>query len=208
MTEPRLELVPLSSISANPDNPSLPTPRGELLLETSLTDSGFLTPGVLDRNSKTMDGHKRVRALPSVPSIDQTHAYVLHISGDTAVFVQRDDLDLDSPDPDVRARSHRAAALLNRTAELAHWDPETLDLLESQGVALSDLFLPEERAALLLLTPSESEPDFDDFSDFSEPSTSAIAYRVVVDNLSRSDADTLSSSLPNSRIEQYRLKPN
>lgn len=203
---PKIEIVPLSALAPNPDNPSLPTPRGDSLLETSLSEIGFAAAGVLDRDRTLLDGHKRLRTLPNTPNIDQEHAIIVHTDGNMSVFVQRDDLDIDSPDPEIRRRTQRSTVLHNRTGELSTWDPSTLERLELDGLSLDDLWLPEERAALALNASSALEPDFSDFSGFSDASTAPISYRVVIDNLSLNDAKMLAESHPSARVEQYRRK--
>lgn len=195
---PKIERVPLSAIIHDPQNANRGTARGAAALRDSIASFGFVEPGVLDRDRTLINGDKRTN---TAASLDMSEAIIVHHDGHTPIYIQLDDFDLDSPDPALRSRSRELSVILNRLAELnLAWDAA---MLESYDIDLSHLFLPEELADL---RNADSKSDDDvDFDEFDSSSNVEIRYRVVVDNLSRFDADTLASTLSNSRVEQYRL---
>jgi DNA modification methylase len=107
---PRIEVVPLRDLQPLDDNPNQGSERSDALLRASLRDYDFFTPGVLDRDRTVLAGnHRRDVALEQ--GIED--AILIHTTGKQAVFVVRDDMDADSPDPAVRDRTREAIYMDN-----------------------------------------------------------------------------------------------
>ena len=104
--QPKIETRRLSDLTPDPENANEGSDRGRQLLDESLSQFGFLTPGVLDASDTTIIGNKRKEAAEKAGMSD---ALIIESDGTRPIYIRRTDLDLYSADPDVVARTRAAA---------------------------------------------------------------------------------------------------
>lgn len=106
MTKPKFETKKLSELTPDPENANEGTERGRALIKESMEKFGFLSPGVIDAKDTTIIGNKRQEV---ADSLDMSEALIIESDGTKPIFIRRTDLDLDSDDPDVAAKTRAAA---------------------------------------------------------------------------------------------------
>lgn len=197
-----IERISLSELIFDPENPNLGSDRGHTAILESIQRFGFVDAGILDRDRELIGGNQRTKAALEA---GLENAIIIKADGKTPIYIQFDEYDLDSPDPEIRSRSRQLSYFLNRTAQVSlTWNPALITQHAEDGVDLDSLWLPEEMAELRSsLSATEIDPEFD-FSDFQESDPGEVMYRVVIDSLGREQAEELQRSTPNARIEQYR----
>lgn len=156
----------------DPNNANRGTARGRQLVAHSLDTVGAGRSVVADRDNTLMGGNKTAEAWGDRPIrfVDST--------GDELIVVRRLDLDLDSPDPEVRHRSRLAAYLDNQASAVGlDWDPAMFQHDIADGLDLSQVFDEEQLATILAPVLPETEADQMDFGDF--PDAEAPADNTV-----------------------------
>lgn len=140
-----IERKKISTLIPDPHNANKGTERGLRMLDDSIALTGLGRSIVTDCNGTVIAGNK---------TLDRAHdrgfedAVVVHTTGNELVVVQRDDLDLNSNDPNNPAR--KLAFFDNRTSELSlDWDAEQLLADVNAGMDLSALFNEHELDELL-----------------------------------------------------------
>ena len=145
----------LTDFTPDLSNANKGTERGLRSLDDSIAALGLGRSIVVDKHGVIIAGNKTHER-----AIDRgiEDAEVVHTTGDKLVVVQRDDLDLSSPDPNNPAR--KLAYADNRVGELdLQWDAEQLLADVSAGMDLSALFGDYELADLLALHAGVSSLD-------------------------------------------------
>jgi len=130
-----------ATLTLDPQNANLGTPRGRQALDDSLRTYGAGRSILIDKHGRVIGGNKTVEKAREL-GLPIT---IVRTDGRTLVAVQRVDLDLET---DAHAKALAIAD--NRVAELdLAWDPEVLRQLQADGVKLDTLFTPEEFERLL-----------------------------------------------------------
>jgi len=200
------EKIDLSNIKFDPNNANVHTDDGHDLLTHSMQSFGFIEAGVLDQDNQLIGGAHRTQVaselgLNSARIID-------HDPDEGPVYIRLKNFDLDSPDPEIRRKSNEASVMLNRSAVRSiNIDPAILEANAHEfGFEISTYYTDEEFSELKAKW-SVNVDDSVDFEDYESPSSASIvSYRVVIDNLEFAAAQELASSVPGSRVEQYREK--
>lgn len=157
--------IDIADIHFDLENANTGTERGADMIQESVATYGFLEAGVLDRNACLVAGNKRTSA--AVRS-GVTDAIIVKNPQHKPIYVQYDDLDLDSPDPKVRQRSRGAAYTLNRSFEVSmKWDAAQIERDVASGLNLAALFDHKELQAIIQSkdnipnVDAQSEPTLD-----------------------------------------------
>jgi hypothetical protein len=111
---PHVRIVPISDLVLDNKNANKGAKRGRKLIDESLKSFGAIRSVGLDKAQRIVAGNKTVEAARAQ---GYTHVAIIESDGKTLVAVQRNDIDLDTPEG-------RAAAIAdNRTSELdLEWD--------------------------------------------------------------------------------------
>lgn len=100
------------------------TARGLKMIEASLQQDGFGRSILVDKNGNIIAGNKTVESVANTYGVD-AEVILVKTTGNQVVAVQREDLDLDDPDPNNPAR--RLAYRDNLTHEFSfELDPGTV----------------------------------------------------------------------------------
>jgi hypothetical protein len=132
------DTIPISELHPDTRNARKHDARNREAIEKSLTEVGAARSIVIDEADTILAGNATVEAAAKV-GIERVR--VVEVEGDTLVAVKRTGL--------TPAQKKRLAVLDNRTAELGAWDAEVLREMIGEGLDFSDLFNPEELAAVL-----------------------------------------------------------
>ena len=155
----KAKLMPIASITPDPQNANAGTKRGLELLENSIEQYGAGRSILLDKDGRVIAGNKTLEAWH-----DKGHTEVLVIptNGDVLIAVQRTDLDLLE---DVKARM--LAYNDNRVAQVnLDWDLEQLAADLASGLPLETIWFEDELAKLLSAAEDFAPPaDFEDVDD-------------------------------------------
>ena len=138
MVKRSARILRLKDLHPDPTNPRRHTPRNIGLVVDALHEVGAARSIVIDEQDVVLVGNGTVEAAAEAGI---TKIHVVEADGDTLIAVRRRGL---TPE-----QKRRLALFDNRTAELAEWDPDVLRALQAQGSDLSNVFTPEELAALL-----------------------------------------------------------
>ena len=111
--EVKVEIVPIDQLTQDDQNANEGTDRSKPLIDESIDRFGFLETGTIDINRKMVGGNKR---FASAKSHGYENVALIELPPNTAAVIKRDDLDLDSPDAEVREKSRQAAYWLNWSA--------------------------------------------------------------------------------------------
>lgn len=156
------ESVNLSAIKFDSRNANIGTKRGKSAIKESISDFGFIDPGILDKDNTLIGGNKRTEA---ASDNGMTDAIIIDHDGTKPIYIRYKDFDLDSPDANIRERSRRLAYMLNRTAELSlKWDVAQMQDDIAAGVDLTGMFEEDEldkilsKAKALPEVTSQDEP--------------------------------------------------
>lgn len=103
---PNIEFKKLSELTPDPENANEGSERGRVVLNDSMEEYGFLTPGVVDKDGTVLIGNKRAETAKSLGMDD---AIIIDSDGTKPIYVRRTDLDLDSEDPAEAARARGSA---------------------------------------------------------------------------------------------------
>jgi len=154
MTTRTKKLRSIRDLVLDDQNANRGTDRGRQLVGHSLERYGAGRSVLADKHGKLIAGNKTVeKALELNKKI-----LVVPTKGDELVVVQRTDLDMDQ---DHAARELAIAD--NRAGELGlEWDPEMLQLLQDQGVALDAMFDPRELEEIIARGPGDDDQDEED----------------------------------------------
>ena len=140
--------VSIDTIRFDPRNANKGTKRGSETVEQSISDFGFIDPGILDKDNMLIGGNKRTKAASDV---GHKNAIIIDHDGKTPIYIRYPDFDLDSPDADIREKSRRLAYMLNRSAQISlSWDTAQLEDDIASGLDLSGMFTPEEAEKLIV----------------------------------------------------------
>lgn len=161
----KLRETNLSELKHDPMNPNIGTEAGRALIRRSLADFGFLEPGVLDRNDTLLDGNKRTDAAAEAHI---SKAVIVEVpDGQTAVYIKRLDLDINTPE------GRAASIVLNRSAQKSiNFDPGVLRRAAEMGVNLSAVGFSDREKLKLGITSQRSPDDLID-APFDEPDLDA-----------------------------------
>jgi site-specific DNA-methyltransferase (adenine-specific) len=133
------EIVDLSELLDDPENANLGTERGADALDLSISEFGFLEPGVIGGDNIVISGNKR-KASANRNGIDK--AVIVDLPEGAALYVRKKSMNISDPD-DLKAR--RAAIALNRVGQLSlKWNPEVTEAMEAKGVSFKGLFEEKE----------------------------------------------------------------
>jgi len=136
------EEVSLDDIHFDKRNANVGTKRGSEVVEKSVSDFGFIDPGILDKDNELIGGNKRTKAAKAV---GHKNAIIIDADGKTPIYIRYKEFDLDSSDAEIREKSRRLAYMLNRAAEISlKWDVAQLEEDVASGFDLSDMFDPDE----------------------------------------------------------------
>lgn len=143
-----IEEVEIDDILFDPKNANIGTERGAHVVEQSIRDFGYLEAGTLDKDNMLIGGNKRTKAAAEV---GMENAMIIDVEGDTAVYIRRKDLDLDSNDADTREKTRKAAYMLNRAGQLSlKWDAVQLEDDIASGLDLSNMFDEDELKEIIV----------------------------------------------------------
>lgn len=192
-----VEIVDVSELKPDPDNANRGTERGDFMLGESLERHGAARGIVVDRNLVIPAGNKTFEKFGETGG---TKVMLIPSNGETLIATRRDDWDLLDDDPENPAREYafgdNRIGLVNGNLSAA----AIVDAVD-RGVNLSHLWFDDELAEIRAAV----EADRDDWDEYDEPGDGEVAYRVVVDELTRAEADELAATLPDARVEQYRV---
>lgn len=188
--------VKIADLNLDRDNANIGTERGEYMLGYSLENYGAGRSIVVDKNKNVIAGNKTLRKWAEMGA--EEVVLIPNDGGKVLVGVLRDDLDLyDEEDP----RGRQLAYADNRVGQInLHFDPEQVARDVESGLDLSGMFYDDE----LDEYEQRSDPEYLDMSQFGIVTNAEIAYRIVIDDLTREEAETLRESMPDSRMEMYR----
>ena len=162
----------IDDLTPDKKNVNLGTQRGRGLLEKSLRQYGAGRSVLADRDGNLIAGNKTVEVAAEI----DLPVKVVQTDGHELVVVQRTDLDLDS-------KEGRELALAdNRVAEIdLKWDPDTLQLLADEGMALDEFWSDIELDRLLDTSALELEQGGAEAADISDAAHPAgIAGAIVM----------------------------
>ena len=136
-----MDTIALSTLTPDPDNLNLGTPRGSDLIESSIAELGTGRSVLVDKNGYIIAGNHAVAA---AQKLGISEGVVVRTRGEQLVVVQREDLDLSS-DPKAR----KLAIYDNRTTDLnLKWDADALaDVVDE--LDLDDAFTDEDLSYLI-----------------------------------------------------------
>jgi len=138
MNEPTIRKVKLTDFAPDDHNPNRHTERGHWQLVESIRRFGAGRSGLLDRNGRIMAGNLTHEVLVAEGFEE---AIVIETDGKVPVFVQRKDLDLDTPEG-------RGLAIADNVVQehSLDWDVEALTWAREQGADLGAWWTAEELA--------------------------------------------------------------
>ena len=143
MGKEKVEQGSLADLIPDSNNANRGTARGRRVLEDSLRKVGAGRSVLADKNGNLIAGNKTAETWGDIADMDDV--LVVHTDGKKLVVVQRDDLDFESDDPEVRKRTRMAAYFDNRAGEVSlAWDAAATIADMQEGVSLDDLFTPKE----------------------------------------------------------------
>lgn len=93
----------ISKLIPDSNNANKGTVRGSKMIEDSLQRDGFGRSVLVDKNGKLIAGNKTIEGVTNVFGVD-AEVILVKTRGAQVVAVQREDLDLDDPDPNNPAR--------------------------------------------------------------------------------------------------------
>ncbi len=131
----------LGDLTPDPRNARLHNPRNVGMIEAALHEVGAARSIVIDEDGVVLAGNATIEAAAQA-GIERVQ--VVDADGETIIAVRRRGL---TPE-----QKTKLALFDNRTAELAEWDAGVLSELATE-TDLSQLFRPDELAALLAETP-------------------------------------------------------
>jgi hypothetical protein len=150
----------LEDLNQDARNANIGTDRGRDAVHNSLTENKFAGAIVIDKNGNIIGGNKTQEAALRSGYSDLK---VIKTDGETAIAIQRVDLDIDSPE------GRRLAIALNRTAELGlQWDPAMLSELTGEGVDISSYFSEVELNSICKSLEEEMPDDGDEGLDLGD----------------------------------------
>jgi len=190
--------VKISDLKLDAQNANVGTQRGDYMLEQSLGDYGAGRSIVLDRDLNVIAGNKTLQKWAEMGA--EEVVLIPNDGGKTLIAVYREDLDLYS-DEDKRGR---LLAYMDNMVSKHNLKLDASQILGdvSEGLDLSTMFFDDELAQLA--KELDGNPDFLDMDGFETVKPDNIAYRVIVDNLSRDEAQELVAEIGRARIETYR----
>lgn len=105
----KVEIVPLTQLQLDNKNANLGTVRGRAMLDDSLSEDGAGRSVLTDMNGVAIAGNKTIET-----AVDRgfEEAIVVHTDGTRIVVVQRDDVEINSP------QGRRMAVRDNRVSEV------------------------------------------------------------------------------------------
>lgn len=196
--------IDVSELTPDPDNANLGTERGDYMLARSLEKYGAGRSIVVDKNLVEIAGNKTAAKWGEMGA---DRVLVIPTDGRTLIAVQRQDWDVNENEGVNPAREYAFAD--NRIGEMnLKADDVAIIRAVDAGVDLGDLWFDDELAEIRADLEYDRDMDFDEFDD---PATGDnVAYRVVVDGLTRRAAEKLAAKLPakyadDAMIEQYRM---
>ena len=198
-----MKTIKLDDIRFDEENANVGTDRGDAALEHSISEYGFIEPGILDANNRLIGGNRRTA---TAADIGHTEAEIIDMDGTKPFYIRFPQFDLNSDDPEIRQRSRMLAYELNRIAQLSiTFDQTQVELDIEGGLDLSGLFLPEEIEELTPSLSGASDDDSDevDMDEFEDPVESVVLYKVVKEGLGINEARELAEEI-SGRVEQYR----
>lgn len=144
MSDIKIERKKITELTPDPENANEGTERGLRILDDSVTELGAGRSGLVDKNGTLLAGNKTQERLVDHGFED---VIVVHAKPTEWVVVQRDDLDLNDPDPNNPAR--RMAYYDNVASQHMQWNVAQLLKDKESGVDLSKLWTKDELAALV-----------------------------------------------------------
>jgi ParB-like chromosome segregation protein Spo0J len=204
------EKIPLDEIHYDEENANVGTDRGDVALEHSISEYGFIEPGILDANNTLIGGNRRTATASDLGMGDAT---VIDMDGEHPFYIRYKQFDLNSPDPTIRQRSRMLAYELNRIGQLSvTFDQDQLTADIADGLDLSHIFMPEEIEELRPRVSGGDEFEEDsldedeiDMEGYEAPTSATVLYKVVKEGLGINEARDLASDI-GGRVEQYRAK--
>ena len=136
---PKVQAVPLTQLTQDPDNARLHSAENRDMIERSLQRCGPARPIVTDEDGVILAGNAtQVAALKR--GIAQAH--VIDVDGETLVAVRVRGL--------TDVQKMELAMFDNRSADLGAWEVDRLNAIEKMsGAGLAELFFPQELDLLL-----------------------------------------------------------
>jgi len=192
-----VEIVDVSELKPDPDNANRGTERGDYMLSRSLEKFGAARSIVVDRNLVIPAGNK---THSKFGEIGGERVMIIPSDGKTLIAVKREDWDLLTDDPDNPAREYAFGDNIIAFRNL-NLDGEKIISAIDAGIDLGDLWFDDELAEIRSALGETGDEWIDDFND---PAINAVMYRVIVDELTRDEADELAERI-GGRVEQYRV---
>ena len=128
------------------------------MLRDSIAEHGFAEAGTLDKDGRIIGGNHRFEVAGDLLGSDE--AIVIEVDGKQPVFIQRNDIDLATPE------GRRLAIALNRVAQVSiDFDPEALAVIMGEGVSLDGLFYEGEIEDLLAGMGAELPDEFPEYDE-------------------------------------------
>jgi hypothetical protein len=97
-------------------NANLGSPAGAAALDQSIASFGIVRPVAMDRNGVIIAGNQTHAAALRAGNVE---VIVVKTTGNTLIVNQREDMDFNSDDPEVRAKTRGASLADNRVAQLS-----------------------------------------------------------------------------------------
>jgi len=138
-----LPVVKLKELKPDERNPNKGSERGDAMIEKSLRKYGFGRSIVVDKNMRIIAGNKTHENLLQVGMGED--AIIVDTDGKRPIIHRRTDLDLQT---DPRARE--LSIMDNRAGQVSlQWDRDVLELLDNEGLDLTQFWTEEELAQVL-----------------------------------------------------------
>lgn len=173
---------PVSQLLANPQNWRIHPLDQQEALAATIKEIGFIAPVTInDVTGNMVDGHLRV-VLAMRGNVETLPAIHVELSP------EEEQIALLTLDPITNFAVADKSVLENLLQGVKATDQNLLDFLntiaQKEGISLEEL---------------------DDFSGFNKtPEGETIHWRVVIENLSREQAEALAADLEGAKVEQYR----
>lgn len=168
---PDVQIIDIDSDAIRPDdeNANLGTERGRQMLARSMATLKAGQSVLLDRRGVVLAGNKTLEAARAAGVAE---VVIVRTTGDQLVAVQREDLDLSSPD-ESGDKARQMAYADNRVAQVSlKFDPKQIVKDVTAGVVLDDFFTPMELAELGELADAVDETDLENmFAGMDEEAT-------------------------------------
>ena len=168
---PDVQIIDIDSDAIRPDdeNANLGTERGRQMLARSMATLKAGRSVLLDRRGVVLAGNKTLEAARAAGVAE---VVIVRTTGDQLVAVQREDLDLSSPD-ESGDKARQMAYADNRVAQVSlKFDPKQIVKDVTAGVVLDDFFTPMELAELGELADAVDETDLENmFAGMDEEAT-------------------------------------